>query len=284
MEIFPVQAVSTGCTIETPAGFRGDIKTMSQTNLKRELFAEFLGTLVLLAFGAGVVAQVVLSGEKNGVYLSINLAWGFAVTMGIYVAGGVSGAHLNPAVTLGLAVRNQFPWRKLVPYWGAQVAGAFAGAALAFTVYREAFNAFDGGVRAIAGEKGTAGIFATYPAPFLSTMGGLVDQIVGTALLMLVICAIGDARNNATGNVGPIVVGFLVMVIGMAFGLNAGYAINPARDFGPRLFTAVAGWGGGVFTANQYYFWVPIVGPLIGGPLGAWVYDALIGNRFPKEG
>jgi MIP family channel proteins len=252
-------------------------------NLKRELFAEYLGTLVLLAFGAGVVAQVVLSGEKNGVYLSINLAWGFAVTMGIYVAGGVSGAHLNPAVTMALAVRKQFPWAKLAPYWAAQVAGAFSGAAIAFLVYREAFNAFDGGARMIAGEKGTAGIFATYPAPFLSTMGGLVDQIVGTALLMLVISAIGDTRNNATGNLGPIVVGFLVMVIGMAFGLNAGYAINPARDFGPRLFTALAGWGGGVFTANNFYFWVPIVGPLIGGPLGAYIYDWLIGNQFPKD-
>ncbi|MGH9843177.1 MAG: MIP/aquaporin family protein, partial [Blastocatellia bacterium] len=201
---------------------------MNQNNLKRELFAEFLGTLVLIAFGAGVVAQVVLSGEKNGVYLSINIAWGFAVTMGIYVAGGVSGAHLNPAVTMALAVRKQFPWPKLIPYWAAQVAGAFAGAAIAFFVYREAFNAFDGGVRMISGEKGTAGIFATYPAPFLSTMGGLVDQIAGTALLMLVISAIGDPRNNAAGNLGPIVVGFLVMVIGMAFGLNAGYAINPA--------------------------------------------------------
>ncbi len=256
---------------------------MNQNNLKREMFAEFLGTLVLIAFGAGVVAQVVLSGEKNGVYLSINIAWGFAVTMGIYVAGGVSGAHLNPAVTMALAVRKQFPWPKLIPYWAAQAAGAFAGAAIAFFVYREAFNAFDGGVRMIAGEKGTAGIFATYPAPFLSTMGGLVDQIAGTALLMLVISAIGDTRNNATGNLGPIVVGFLVMVIGMAFGLNAGYAINPARDFGPRLFTALAGWGGGVFTANNYYFWVPIVGPLIGGPLGAWIYDLLIGNQFPKD-
>lgn len=257
---------------------------MNQKNLKRELFAEFLGTLVLIAFGAGVVAQVVLSGEKNGVYLSINLAWGFAVTMGIYIAGGVSGAHLNPAVTLALAVRRVFPWPKVLPYWAAQVAGAFAGAAIAFFVYRQAFDAFDGGARMISGAKGTAGIFATYPAPFLSTMGGLVDQIVGTAMLMLVISAIGDGRNNATGNLGPIVVGFLVMVIGMAFGLNAGYAINPARDFGPRLFTAMAGWGGSVFTANNFYFWVPIVGPLIGGPLGALVYDWLIGRHFPKEG
>jgi MIP family channel proteins len=254
---------------------------MTQSNLKRELFAEYLGTLVLIALGAGNVAQVLLSSEKNGTYLSINLAWGFAVTMGIYVAGGVSGAHLNPAVTMALAVRKQFPWPKLIPYWVAQVAGAFSGAAIAFFVYREAFNAFDGGVRMIAGAKGTAGIFATYPSPFLSTFGGLVDQIVGTALLLLVITAIGDRRNSMPANVAPLAVGFLVMVIGMAYGLNAGYAINPARDFGPRLFTAFAGWGFEVFRVNNFYFWVPIVGPLVGGPLGALIYDWLIGNHFP---
>jgi MIP family channel proteins len=256
---------------------------MKRESIKRELFAEFLGTLVLIAFGAGVVAQVVLSKQQNGAYLSINIAWGFAVTMGIYVAGGVSGAHLNPAVTLALAVRRGFPWPKVLPYCLSQIAGAFMGAAIVFFVYRQAFNAFDGGSRSILGEKGTGGIFATYPQPFLSLFGGFVDQVVGTAFLLLVIMAIGDTRNNQTGNLAPIVIGFLVMVIGMSFGLNAGYAINPARDLGPRLFTAVAGWGTEVFSAGNYWFWVPIVGPLIGGPLGAVVYDALIGKYFPKD-
>ncbi len=252
---------------------------MNSNTLKRELLAEFLGTLVLIAFGAAVVAQVVLGKNQNGEYLSINLAWGFAVTMGIYVAGGVSGAHLNPAVTMAAVVRGQMPWSKFLPYFVAQTAGAFSGAAIAFIVYREAFHNFDGGVR----QMNTAGIFATYPQPYLSTSGALIDQIVGTALLMLVISAIGDARNSVPGNVAPLAVGFLVMVIGMAFGLNAGYAINPARDLGPRLFTLVAGWGSQVFTANNYYFWVPIVGPLVGGPLGALVYDWFIGKHFPPE-
>ncbi len=256
---------------------------MKKESLKRELYAEFLGTFVLIAFGAGVVAQVVLSDKQNGDYLSINIAWGFAVTMGIYVAGGVSGAHINPAVTFALAVRRDIPWSKFLPYSIAQIAGAFTGAALVYWVYRAAFNNFDGGARMIAGEKGTAGIFATYPQSYLSTTGALFDQIVGTAMLLLVIRAVGDKRNNAAGILGPIVVGFLVMVIGMAFGLNAGYAINPARDFGPRLFTAIAGWSFDVFRVNNFYFWVPIAGPLIGGPLGAIVYDKLIGNRFPKE-
>ena len=256
---------------------------MQQPSLKRELFAEFLGTFVLIAFGSAVVAQVVLSGNKNGEYLSINLAWGFAVTMGIFVAGGVSGAHLNPAVTVALAVHRDLEWRKVLPYCVAQVVGAFTGAALTFFVYREAFNAFDGGVRQIAGDKGTAGIFATYPQAYLSTFGGLVDQIVGTALLLLVIRAIGDARNNAPlGNMAPLFVGLLVVLIGMCFGLNAGYAINPARDLGPRLFTLLAGWGPGVFSAGNHWFWVPIVGPLIGGPLGIAIYDNLIAKLHPS--
>jgi MIP family channel proteins len=251
--------------------------------LKHELYAEFLGTLVLIAFGAGVVAQVLLSNQQNGTYFSINFAWGLAVTMGIYVAGGVTGAHLNPAVTLALAVRRGFAWSKVIPYWLAQTAGAFTGAALVFFVYREAFNSFDNGSRMVLGEKGTAGIFSTYPQPYLSIFGGLVDQIFGTAILLLVIMAIGDARNSAAGNLGPILVGLLVMAIGMSFGFNAGYAINPARDLGPRLFTAVAGWGTEVFRAGDYWFWVPIIGPLIGGPLGAFIYDALIGSHFHEE-
>jgi MIP family channel proteins len=256
---------------------------MKSYSLKHELYAEFLGTLVLIAFGAGVVAQVILSNQQNGTYFSINFAWGLAVTMGIYVAGGVTGAHLNPAVTLALAVRRGFAWPKVIPYWLAQTAGAFSGAALVFFVYREAFNAFDNGSRMVLGEKGTAGIFSTYPQPYLSIFGGLVDQIFGTAILLLVIMAIGDARNNAAGNLGPIVVGLLVMAIGMSFGFNAGYAINPARDLGPRLFTAIGGWGAEVFRAGDYWFWVPIIGPLIGGPLGAFVYDVLIGRHFPNE-
>ncbi|MBL8204168.1 MAG: MIP family channel protein [Blastocatellia bacterium] len=257
---------------------------MNRNSLTREILAEFIGTFVLITFGAANVAQVVLSHEKNGVYLSINIAWGIAVMMGIFVAGGVSGAHLNPAVTVANAVCRDFSWSKVFPYCAAQVAGAFCGAATAFFLYHEAFTAFDKGVRQISGEFGTAGIFATYPAPYLSTFGGFVDQFIGTMMLMLVIAAIGDARNNSTlGNLGPIAVGLLVIVIGASMGMNAGYAINPARDLGPRLFTFVAGWGAEVFRANNYYFWVPIVGPILGGIAGMFVYDLFVGKRFPRE-
>ena len=250
--------------------------------LTREVAAEFLGTFVLIAVGVGVVAQGVLSANANGSYLAINLAWGIAVMLGVLVAGGVSGAHLNPAVTIALAVHRGLPWGKVAPYVAAQTLGAFAGAALVFLTYREAFTAFDAGVRQIAGTQGTAGIFATYPQPFLSLAGGLVDQIVGTALLIIGVFAIGDGKNMAAPSwTGPLFVGLLVVGIGMSFGFNAGYAINPARDFGPRLFTALAGWGGGVFTANGGWWWVPIVGPIAGAIAGGAIYDLCITRLHP---
>jgi MIP family channel proteins len=251
----------------------------------REVAAEFLGTFVLIVFGSAVVAQVVLSGQSHGGYLSINVAWGLAVTMGVYVAGGVSGAHLNPAVTLAAAVHRGFPWRKVVPFAAAQTVGAFCGAAVAFATYREAFNRFDGGVRQVTGPQGTAGIFSTYPQDFLSVMpGGLVDQIVGTALLIILIFALTDNRNLAPDpRLVPALFGLAVVLIGMTFGLNAGYAINPARDLGPRLFTFVAGWGPEVFRAGHHWWWVPIVGPLVGGVLGGAVYDRLITRHHPAD-
>jgi MIP family channel proteins len=247
--------------------------------------SEFLGTFVLIAFGAGVVAQVVLSGGTHGGYLSINLAWGLAVVLGVYTAGGVSGAHLNPAVTLAVAVHRGFPWRKVLPYVGAQVAGAFVASAVVFATYREAFDRFDGGVRQVSGPRATAGIFSTYPQDFLSAFpGGVVDQVVGTALLIALIFALTDRRNLAPDpRLAPLLFGALVMAIGMSFGFNAGYAINPARDLGPRLFTAVGGWGAEVFRAGNHWWWVPIVGPLAGGVLGGWVYDVLITRRHPPE-
>jgi MIP family channel proteins len=248
----------------------------------REAAAEFLGTFILIMFGAGVVAQAVLSQNANGSYFAINVGWGLGVMVGVYAAAGVSGAHLNPAVSVALAVRRGFPWAKVPVFALAQTAGAFVASAVVFLTYREAFAAFDGGVRQVQGALGTAGIFATYPQPHLSIAGGLVDQIVGTALLMVGVLAITDQRNAAPpGWLAAPLIGALVIGIGVAFGFNAGYAINPARDLGPRLFTAVAGWGGGVFTAGNGWWWVPIAGPLAGGVLGTLAYDACVGRALP---
>jgi MIP family channel proteins len=252
-------------------------------SLVREMLAEFLGTFVLIVFGIGVVAQTVLSKGTAGTTLSINIAWGLAVTMGCYVAAGVTGAHLNPAVTLALAVHRRFPWSKIAPYTVAQMAGAFVASAVVYVTYYEALAAFDGGVRQVTGAQATAGIWATYPQPFLSRFpGGFVDQVVGTGLLVGVILAITDSRNSpAPAGLAPMIVGLLVVLIGATFGFNSGYAINPARDLGPRLFTAMAGWGAEVFRAGNAWWWVPVIAPCVGGVLGGWVYDLFVGNRFP---
>jgi MIP family channel proteins len=239
----------------------------------REVLAEFLGTFVLILFGAGVVAQYIVSKQANGSYLAINIAWGLGVVMGCYVSAGVSGAHLNPAVTLAAAVHRGFPWRKVLPYMAGQLAGAFVAAAVVYLTYREGLNAFDGGVRQVLGPQGTAGIFATYPQPYLTTFpGGFIDQVVGTAILVAVILGITDQRNApAPAGLAPVIVGLLVVGIGMAFGVNCGYAI-----------TYLAGWGSEVFRAGNHWWWVPIVGPLVGGVLGGWIYDAFVGKWFPQ--
>lgn len=251
----------------------------------RVLIAEFLGAVILILFGTGVVAQSVLSGEKHGTFLSINLAWGLATTMGIYVAGGLSGAHLNPAVTLALAAFRGFSWKMVGPYIAVQIAGAFVGALLAYVTYHEAIQHFDGGVRAVSGTLGTAGIFATYPQPFLSNFpGGFVDQVVASSLLVMLVFAVGDTKNTGvSANFAPPLVGAIVMLIGMSFGHNCGYAINPARDLGPRLFTYLFGWGAGVFSANDFYFWVPLVGPIVGGLIGGGLYTHLIESSLAAK-
>jgi MIP family channel proteins len=173
----------------------------------------------------------------------------------------------------------------VLPYSLAQIAGAFVASAVVFVTYHDALNAYDNGVRHVLGPDGTAGIWATYPQPFLSVFpGGFIDQVVGTALLVAVIFGITDSRNSpAPAGLAPVVVGLLVVLIGATFGFNSGYAINPARDFGPRLFTFLAGWGGGVFTAGNGWWWVPIVAPLVGGALGGWIYDLLIGHHFAER-
>jgi glycerol uptake facilitator protein len=230
--------------------------------------------MVILLFGNGVVAMDVLF--NKGGYVDITVAWGLAVTMGIYIAGKTTGAHLNPAVTLTLAVFRDFPWKKVIPYFLVQTAGAFCGAAIVFWNYRPQFYVIDPLL-----EK-TAGVFTTFPAFPHQPSAGLLDQIIGTALLLMMIFAITDERNLPPGsNLGPLMVGLIVVVIGMAFGGMHGYAINPARDFGPRLLTVVAGFKNNGLTDGSLVFWVPIAGPLIGGIVGGAAYDFLIRKHLP---
>ena len=241
--------------------------------LLAELIAEFLGTFVLILLGTGVVAMVVLfpsqtPGEViHGGYTNITLGWGLAVTMGIYIAGKISGAHLNPAVTLSLAVFRGFPWRKVLPYSIAQTAGAFVAAALVYQNYLPAFHQVDPQL-----EK-TAGVFTTFPAFPALLQAGFLDQVIGTGLLLLLIFAITDEYNSPPGNLAPLLIGLVVVAIGVSFGGMHGYAINPARDFGPRLFTVIAGFRNNGITDGSRIWWVPVVAPLLGGLTGAALYD-----------
>jgi glycerol uptake facilitator protein len=239
-----------------------------------QLLAEFLGTFVLILFGTGVVAMVVLFPSKipgemvHGGYTNITLGWGLGVTMGIYVAGNISGAHLNPAVTLTLAVFRDFPWNKVIPYSIAQTVGAFAAAAVVYRNYLPAFHQVDPTL------ERTAGVFTTFPAfPGLPS-AGFLDQVIGTALLLMLIFAITDEFHAVPpANLTPVMIGLVVVAIGMSFGGMHGYPINPARDFGPRLFAALAGFRNNGLTDSTGVWWVPILAPLLGGLLGAAAYD-----------
>ncbi|GAB2714860.1 MIP/aquaporin family protein [Kitasatospora kifunensis] len=252
---------------------------LTERVLLGEVLAEFVGTLVLILFGLGVVAQVVAAGL--GGHDSIAWAWGFGVTFGIYLAGRLSGAHLNPAVTLAMAVFNKFSWRKVAPYIVAQFFGAFVAALLVRWNYTEVLAKFDPG-HTLKSQF----IFSTLPGNGslpVSDWGALRDQVIGTAILLLVILAVTDLRNSPPGaNLGGVVIGLLVVAIGMSFGTNAGYAINPARDLGPRLASYLTGYDHA--WRDQYghlYFWVPIIGPLVGGLLGAGLYRLLVSPFLP---
>jgi len=195
--------------------------------------------------------------------------------LGIYVTGAISGAHLNPAVTLGLAATGRLPWSKVLPYWLAQVLGAFVAAAILYFVYQGAI------VNAAAGANvanAVGGVFYTSPKAFVGTFGAFGDEFIGTALLLGLILAIVDGRNQPVqANLNPLIIGFLIVAIGASFGLNTGYPINPARDFGPRLWIAIVS-SGQSFAANNYYFWIPIVAPLLGGVVGAFIFDLTVGK------
>jgi len=268
-----------------------------------EYAAEFLGTAILILFGDGVVAMAVAglnqSGrgteifQASGDWLLIGWGWGFAVTLAVYAVGGITGAHINPAVTVSFALRRGFPWSKVPGYIAAQVLGAFVGAAIVYAVYKGAIDSYERAHDITRGDPDsvpTYSIFATFPAKYLTTfIGPLVDQIVGTALLVGLVFAVTDELNQAVrANLAPVVVGFIVVAIGISFGANAGYAINPARDFGPRILALIAGWGKVAFPGDygnvNTYFWIPIVGPLIGGPLGAYIYDFVVRDTLLARG
>jgi len=261
---------------------------MKRENLMGQCISEFIGTGLLIFFGVGCVSALVVAGVQMGQW-EISIVWGLGVAMAIYVTGGVSGAHLNPAVTLALTTFKGFDRKKVLPYIISQILGAFSSAGLVYFLYRNLFIAFEkenGIVRGSVESLATAGIFSTYPNALLNNFQAFSVEVVITAILMLTILAVGDDKNGAPkGHMSAVLVGIVIAVIGGSFGPLTGFAMNPARDFGPKLFAYIAGWGSVAFTGGlaNPYFWVPILGPICGAQAGAFIYERMIAANIPGD-
>lgn len=245
------------------------------------LLAEAIGTMILVLLGDGVVANVLLARSKgsNSGWIVITTGWGVAVAVAVYAVGRISGAHINPAVTIGLAVIGSFPWAQVPGYIAAQLTGAFAGGVLVWLAYYAHWQPTEDPGLKLA-------VFSTGPA-IRRTIPNLITEIIGTAVLLFGILAIaGNAETLARpGDVDlsvvfsrglqPFLVGVLVLGIGLSLGGPTGYAINPARDLGPRIAHAVLPIPG-KGPSDWRYAWIPVIGPIVGGIVGAGLY-ALIG-------
>lgn len=184
---------------------------------------------------------------------------------------------------MAMVTIGQMTFAQFLVYVAGQLLGSFLASVVVYMVYYSALNAFDGGFRQIEGVNGTADIWATYPNPKVSTMNAFLDQFTGTALLVLMILSVTDKKNtNVSHVVQAVIIGLTVFIIATAFGSNAGGALNPARDFAPRLFTAMFGWGMGVFTAGNHFWWIPIVAPLLGAMFVTFIYGFFIRNHWPS--
>uniref|UniRef100_A0A3B4G6Y6 Aquaporin 9 n=3 Tax=Haplochromini TaxID=319058 RepID=A0A3B4G6Y6_9CICH len=262
-------------------------KMKEKLGLRRDIFkeflAEFLGIFFLILFGCGSVAQMVLSRAGLGDILSVHIGFTLGVMMAVYIAGGVSGAHVNPAVSLAMLILGKLPLKKFPIYVAAQFLGAFVGSCAVYGLYYDALMDFTKGEFIVTGENATATIFASYPSKHLSVLNGLGDQVIATAALVICILAITDRKNiGAPKGMEPLSIGLIIAGIGVSMSLNCGYPINPARDLGPRFFTALAGWGMEVFRAGGCWWWIPVVGPMVGGAVGAGVYLIFIELHHPE--
>ncbi|XP_050050937.1 aquaporin-10-like [Dermacentor andersoni] len=260
-----------GCCIEKP--------------LARQALAEMVGTLVLTLVGDCVLASLTVFQLGSTGLAAGPLGWGLAVFLGVLVAGGVSGAHLNPAVTVAMATVGKLAWCKVLAYVAAQYVGAFLASCLVYVVYTDALSQIDANLTTVYGINATAPVFSCFPAPGVSTFTCLVDQIVSTAVLLVGICAITDTRNmDVSRGQQPLLVGLTVSACMYAFSYNCGNPLNPARDLAPRIFTAMGGWGSAVFSFRAYnWFWVPVVGPHLGAVIGVWIYKLAVDNHWRAD-
>lgn len=236
--------------------------------------------MILIIFGNGVNCQVVLSNLTQGSYLSISFGWGIGVMFGVYACGGISGGHINPAVTIALATFRGFPWKKVPGYALAQILGALTGSALIQGHYNGLIDEFEGGtnVRTYGLETSSAALFFTDTKPYMTNVGAFFSEFMATAVLFGLILSIGDQGNNP---VPPGMNGFallwLIVGIGAALGTETAYCLNPARDLGPRIACAMYGFPKRIWTyRNCYWIYTPIIAPILGALFGAFIYDLFI--------
>lgn len=258
----------------------------TSTTLTGQCISEFLGTALIVFFGLGCVAAVRIAGAQLGLW-EISIIWGFGVALAVYLTAGISGAHLNPAVSIALWLFASFERRKVAPYIVSQMLGGFFAAALVYAMYSPVFIDYDQVHHIVRGTQEslfTAGVFSTYPAPQLTELHAFFIEVVIAAILLCLILALTDDGNGIPrGPLAPLLIGILIAVIGGSFGPLTGFALNPARDFGPKVVAYLAGWGDIALTGGREipYFLVPLTAPIVGGLLGAFAYRTLITRHLP---
>jgi len=256
--------------------------------IMREPMAEFAGVAVFLVIGTGVDCQVVLSTDtaiassQRGNFLSVNFGWAIGLALGVWVSGGISGGHINPAITLAMATWRGFPWRKVPGYILAQVLGGIFGSAIVYGNYINAINIFEGGndIRTQA----TASLFATYALDYLTNISCFFVEFTGTMILALMIVAGSDKCNMAPPpGLLPLIIFLVLLGLGVALGMQTSFAFNPARDFGPRILLSFAGYGKQIYNyRNQYWLWCPIIAPILGAQVGIGFYDLFL-KKQPED-
>ncbi len=252
-----------------------------------EAISEAVAMWIIITIGCSAAATYALYDPSpyKTAYWGVCITWGLAVTIAIYVTGAVSGTHANPAVTLALALFRGFSWRKVPIYMGAQLVGAFLGAAVVYQMFFpiiDSYNALHGLSRA---DGGAAGVFFTHPSEGITVAHAFIDEIILTGILVFGVFAITEEYNTQApmANSGALIIGLLVAAIGASAGYLEAWPINPARDLGPRTFAWMAGWGEAALPAPHNYWWVPIAAPLCGGVLGGAAYQLLIRPFLPAR-
>lgn len=254
-----------------------------RNSLLRECIAEFIGTFILILYGSAGFAGSVLEGKKIPDVFGATWVWGVGVILGVTSAFGVSGGHINPAVTTAFATLGKFPWRKVPAYILSQHLGGFMAAVILYCAFYDALNLFDPN-RTVEGQNATAYIFTTFPRENIGIGNCFVSELILGALIMFCFSAIIDSHNLVPKHMWPLLFGFVIQTTAQAFGLNCISPINPARDFPTRVFLAIAGWGKEAFSVRNYaYWWIGIVGPHVGYMIGGWFYYLALEIHWPEQ-